>query len=384
MGRTKRDILGVFFGIAILTAFVLSCSIPTNPADPTDSASAIGSQAELISTGKQGGVLEVYLTDWPLQGRQVTNLWITVERIDIHGEESGWHTIIPQTSKFDLIQLIDDVSLVGIYALPSDYYTQIRLILGPGNHIVFDDSDPIALSIPSGQQTGIKIVGGFDLPEGYTAKIVLDFNAERSVRMRGSKGIGTVDDPLLLVPVIKIEEVVLEPLNDEPGLYPRIVIDTHSPNRSFTTDTYIDLFDSEGDPDADNPWTGDDTADTIAWDDNSNPDFKTMARIDYTGGLPPGTYYIRVRGALVTADDYYAIRVLSLNPGDTLPAYDFSQDVAEKPDAYEAAPGDDEPKSGGVPSNPVDIGLGVVLSRSLDYDDTTQEGDIDWFRLVLP
>jgi len=169
-----------------------------------------------------------------------------------------------------------------------------------------------------------------------------------------------------------------------PTLYDRIVIDTHSPNGSFTTDTYIDLFDSEGDPDADDPWTGDDTADAIAFNDDGNPEFPNMARIDYTGGLPPGTYYIRVRGAKEIVDEYYAIRVLSLNPGDTLPDYDFSQPLAEKPDVYEAAPGDDEPKSGGVPSNPVSIEIGATISRSIDYDYATQEGDIDWFVLVLP
>jgi putative salt-induced outer membrane protein len=44
---------------------------------------------------------------------------------------------------------------------------------------VFEDSEAIPLTIPSWRRTGIKIVGGFELPEGYTAEITLDFDAER-------------------------------------------------------------------------------------------------------------------------------------------------------------------------------------------------------------
>jgi hypothetical protein len=169
------------------------------------------------------------------------------------------------------------------------------------------------------------------------------------------------------------------------NLYKRIVIDTYSPNGSFTADTYIDLFGEGGDPDADDPWTKDDTGDAIAYADSGNPDFPTMARIDYTGGLAPGTYYIRVRGAKEAVDDYYAIRVVSLESGEALPHYDFSQPLASRPDLVDSvAPGDDDPQSGGVPLNPVPIALGETISRSLDYDYTSEKGDIDWFVLVLP
>jgi hypothetical protein len=170
-----------------------------------------------------------------------------------------------------------------------------------------------------------------------------------------------------------------------PTVYERIVIDTYSPNNSLTADTYIDLFDASGDPDADDPWSGDDTGDAIAYDDNGNPDWPgTYARIDYTGGLASGTYYIRVRGAADTVDDYYTIRVLSLKISDSLPLYDFPGSVGLKYDDYEP---DDSPKSGGIPTNPVPIAIGNTnwINRALDYDTgPPAEGDIDWFELVLP
>jgi hypothetical protein len=166
-----------------------------------------------------------------------------------------------------------------------------------------------------------------------------------------------------------------------PTVYERIVIDTYSPDMSATCDTYIDLFDVNGDPDADDPWTGDDTVDAIAFDDSSNTDWPgTYSRIDYAGGLVSGTYYIRVRGAEVTVDDFYVIRVLSLKMGDPLPGYDYPGSFSASPDNEES---DDSPQSGGVPTNPVIIELGNTnrVNRSIDFDGS---GDVDWFELLLP
>jgi len=170
-----------------------------------------------------------------------------------------------------------------------------------------------------------------------------------------------------------------------PITYERIVIDTYSPNGSYTADTYIDLFDENGDPDADDPWSSDDTGEALASADSGNPDWPMMARIDYTGDLKPGDiYYIRVRGATETVDDPYAIRVLSLNVGDSLPGYVSLSPVIGL-DGYED---DDDPVStGGVPTNPVPIQLGNSnsLSRSIDNPSGLPgDGDIDWFKLVLP
>jgi hypothetical protein len=174
------------------------------------------------------------------------------------------------------------------------------------------------------------------------------------------------------------------PLDDTgvtPTVYERIIIDTYSPNRDFTAQTYIDLFDANGDPDDDDPWTGDDTKEAIASADNgSNPDYPgTYSRIDYTGGLSSGTYYIRVRGATRTVEDFYAIRVLSLQIGEPIPDYIYPGANFALPDALEE---DDKPVLGGVPLAPPAIALNDTggLSRYLDG----AKDDVDWFKLVLP
>lgn len=169
-----------------------------------------------------------------------------------------------------------------------------------------------------------------------------------------------------------------------PTTYERIVIDTYSPNGALFGPTYLDLFDSDGDPDSgDDFWVGDDAGDVIASDDNSHPTYTNMARIDYTGGLTSGTYYIRVRGDSKTINDFYAIRVLSLNIGDGLPSYNFPG-LDDRPDSYED---DDDPASNWIPLKYIDIQLGDAnaLSRSIDnLSATPADADVDWFKLVLP
>ena len=110
----------------------------------------------------------------------------------------------------------------------------------------------------------------------------------------------------------------------------------------------------------------------------------TFARIDYQGGLTSGTYYIRVRGASEALAEYYAIRVLSLKVGEPLPSY--SRPGVHSPDADPYEP-DDTPISGGVPDSPVNIGLGNSNQLSRYYEDASGapgDGDVDWFKLVLP
>ena len=58
------------------------------------------------------------------------------------------------------------------------------------------------------------------------------------------------------------------------------------------------------------PFTVDAPPVALAEDDNGNSTFFGCARIDYTEGLAPGTYYVRVRGQKSTSAGVYAVRLL--------------------------------------------------------------------------
>ena len=69
----------------------------------------------------------------------------------------------------------------------------------PYANYIIDNSDTYyELKIPSGYQTGIKIVHGFDITEDQTTELILDFDACRSVAQAGNSG------KWLLKPTIKI------------------------------------------------------------------------------------------------------------------------------------------------------------------------------------
>jgi hypothetical protein len=104
-----------------------------------------------------------------------------------------------------------------ITELASGSYSQLRLILGKtktvdnnilgnphpyANYLIDDSDNEIELKVPSGLQTGIKIVGGFFIESSDSTDLILDFNAAKSVVLPGNNG------KWLLKPTIKILETV--------------------------------------------------------------------------------------------------------------------------------------------------------------------------------
>ena len=87
--------------------------------------------------------------------------------------------------------------LLGEAVLPAGAYTQLRLILeantdplSPANYITLaeDPARKIPLNTPSGQESGLKIVGGFAVEAGETIALVLDFGPARALVQAGQSG----------------------------------------------------------------------------------------------------------------------------------------------------------------------------------------------------
>jgi hypothetical protein len=157
--------------------------------------------------------------------------------------------------------------------------------------------------------------------------------------------------------------ILLSSCGESTTLYQRIVIDTYPYSAiAAVTDTTLGFYDESG--------NGLDT------DDNSG-DYPPSARIDYTGGLEPGIYYIKIYSASFNPGPY-VIRVLSLDIGESLPAPVFPG-VAN----FEGADGDDA-DIGNVPVSPNDISLGNSNWLNKDIDVGGIGDDVDWLKLVLP
>jgi hypothetical protein len=141
--------------------------------------------------------LEIRLTDAPGDYEQVN---IDIQGIEIHSNDgnvtSGWKSLGVQQGVYDLHQLTNGLdTLIASAELPTGRISQLRLILGDNNSIEIDGQQ-FDLATPSAQQSGLKLNVHADLVEGVTYRMLLDFDAARSIVHTGSNS-------YLLKPVIR-------------------------------------------------------------------------------------------------------------------------------------------------------------------------------------
>ncbi len=159
------------------------------------------------------GTLVLSITDSPIDGDDVTGVFITIDEIQVHTPDSGWMTVEgfegPET--FNLLDLTrGESSLLGTLELEAGKYTQIRFMLdapesgmpkpvNPGCYVEFTDGTTEPLFIPSGAQSGFKGVGNFTVPVNGTVEITADFDVRKSVHKTGS-----ANPRYILRPVIRL------------------------------------------------------------------------------------------------------------------------------------------------------------------------------------
>lgn len=164
------------------------------------------------SDGGQG-TLTTSLTDASTEDYRA--VYVTIARVEVHHDsEDSWEAIAGSGKTYNLLELVNGVvEQLGEVILDSGHYTQMRLIVGEESDQglnIFDQSHPYAnyiidqndvaheLKVPSGSQTGLKIVNGFDINANQTTELILDFDALRSVVKAGSSG------KYLLKPTVKV------------------------------------------------------------------------------------------------------------------------------------------------------------------------------------
>lgn len=150
-------------------------------------------------------------------------VYVTIGRVDVHlggdeDEDGRWQTVAKPGGTYNLLELVNGVrERLGVATLEASTYTQMRLVIGtepyddpdlPGpqhpfaNYVVDSDDDEIhELKVPSGPETGLKIQGGFEILDGGTTELILDFDAMRSVVKAGSSG------DYLLKPTVSVLDI---------------------------------------------------------------------------------------------------------------------------------------------------------------------------------
>ena len=129
--------------------------------------------------------LEVRLTDSPGDYQEVN---IDIQDVQVNSSEgnSGWISLDIKKGIYDIRKLTNGIdTLMGTVELPAGKIQQIRLVLGPDNSVKVN-GQVYDLVTPSAQSSGLKLNLHADLSEGITYKILLDFDAGKSIVMRGN------------------------------------------------------------------------------------------------------------------------------------------------------------------------------------------------------
>lgn len=154
----------------------------------------IGCDTDGVQPGNTG-TLRLYIADAPGEFEKV-NIEVTSVAVHRPGPEN-WITINDETRTFDLIELSNGaMAVLGEEELEAGKYTQIRLMLGDGNNIVVN-GETFDLFVPSGLQTGLKLVRQFDIEPDFTYELLLDFDVHRSVHI--------ADGQYILQPTVRVE-----------------------------------------------------------------------------------------------------------------------------------------------------------------------------------
>jgi len=185
--------------------------------------------------------LEVRLTDAPGDYEEVN---VDIQDVQVSSQEgdndTGWQSLTINKGVYDLKKLTNGIdTLLGSADLPVGKIAQIRLILGSNNTIRVDGKS-IPLTTPSAQQSGLKVLVNQELKEGITYKVLLDFDAARSIVARGNGDFN-------LKPVIRAVTEALDgaikgavnPAASKPTVYAILGTDTVSTSADTTSGAFL-------------------------------------------------------------------------------------------------------------------------------------------------
>lgn len=133
--------------------------------------------------------IQVRLTDAPGDYEAVN---IDLQRMEAHAsggsQQSGWFELNTNSGIYNLLDFTNGLdTLIADDDLPEGRISQIRLVLGNNNTVVVDGVTH-ELTIPSGSQSGLKLNVHERFLEGITYKVLLDFDAAKSVVESGTSG----------------------------------------------------------------------------------------------------------------------------------------------------------------------------------------------------
>jgi hypothetical protein len=172
--------------------------IVNGQSDATDVTDGTVEDADEPEQAVETGTLKLYLSDAPMDAENVTGIYIDIDEIQYHlGNQWIACEEFVGNQTYNLLELSNGNStLLGELTLPAGNYTQIRFILdiaekgshktNPGCYVEFADNSTEPLFVPSGNETGYKAIGRFEVTANETVVVTADFDVRKAVVVAGS------------------------------------------------------------------------------------------------------------------------------------------------------------------------------------------------------
>ncbi len=157
------------------------------------------------------GTLSLALTDAPNNDYQA--VYMTIREVQVHTPCGEWEAAASPNYTYNLLNLVNGrLQQLGATDLPVGDYSEMRLLLGNtpdnrqnlrghahpyANYVIDTGGEAHELKVPSGYQTGIKMIYGFSIVADQEINLILDLDASKSVFMAGG-------EQWILTPTIKV------------------------------------------------------------------------------------------------------------------------------------------------------------------------------------
>jgi len=188
----------IFTALVTCAVVVASCGGSNSPTSPSGTT----------------GLLNLQLTDSPYGDAK--SVLVTFSTVTAHRDTEGDFTTLPfaegtTARTCDLKKLEDAQDVLGVGTLPSGHYTQVRLVVSSATiyfeHAAEGDACAPTVIAPEGRSASLEIPSGevklnrqFDVPEGGSTTMLLDFDGDRSIRETGN-------GRYMMTPVITVQSV---------------------------------------------------------------------------------------------------------------------------------------------------------------------------------
>lgn len=146
--------------------------------------------------------VRVLLVDEPFPFDLVAEANVTISNVQLIRDDEHY-IVMDEEREFNLLELQDGVSaLLGEVDVSAGTYSQARLIVEDAS-IVLNDETTFDLIVPSGSETGIKVLlNDIEFEEGQEITLTLDFDVSQSFIVQGNPLTAAGIDGFIFTPVI--------------------------------------------------------------------------------------------------------------------------------------------------------------------------------------